>query len=248
MRVNYYNYQGENDLGCLDTNCSTNGLVDATAEAVSLTLGWRPDIDLGKDWSYMMSTTIPYVRLATDVNLTSGGSTTTLHDSETGLGDIELIPLNVSYHLDEENQINFKATARVPTGSYDKTRLANIGKNYWSYEPTIGFVHCGKDHMDQLSIYSGLNFNTKNEDTDYTSGTQAHVEFTAEKRYSSPSGKGIWGFGVTGYFYRQLEDDEQFGVDLSDSRSRANGIGPVISYTGMFEEKFTVMELKWLHD
>lgn len=248
VRVNYYNFNGRNDIGCVDAACSSSIAVDASSQAVSLTFGWRPDIHISDRWSYMMSASVPYVHSKIELRVNDGSGTTVTTDHKTGLGDIELTPLNLSYHFNEASQLNFKGTVRVPTGSYDQNELANIGRNYWSYEPTIGYIHVDKENTRQFSVYAGVNFNSKNKATDYKSGTQAHIEFTAEKRIPSSSNRGVWGFGATGYHYGQLEDDEQHNIDLNNSRSRSSGIGPVVSYTGFLGNEFSVMELKWLHD
>ena len=248
VRANYYNYSGRNNIGCTDAACNSVLVVDVESQAVSLTLGWRPDIHMPEGWSYMMSATIPYVHSKVEARFTDAGGTTITTDYRSGLGDIELMPLNVSYHLDEESQLNFKGAIRVPSGKYSQNELANIGRNYWSYEPTIGYIYIDKESKSHFSVYSGVNFNSKNKATDYTSGTQAHIEFTAENRVPSSHNKGVWGFGATGYHYQQLEDDEQNNSDMQNSRSRSSGIGPVVSYTGMLGNEFSVIELKWLHD
>ena len=219
LRPNYYNYNGVYDVGCISAGCADTLYLKASSKAVSLTAGWKPEAQFSDKWSYMFSITVPYVYMDVSTYLTSGATTSTTRDSNVGLGDMEIIPINISYHKSAETQYNFKSTLRAPTGEYETNQLANIGKNYWSFEPTVGIIHVSADNTLQFSAYAGLNFNTENDATDYKSGTQSHVEFTTERRFLSSDNKGVWGVGVTGFYYRQLTDDSVSGVKHSGKQS-----------------------------
>ena len=248
IRPNYYNFSGENAIDCLAATCTDRAKVRANVNALSLTLGWRPDIDLGSRYAYMVSISVPYVfvDVTTTVTSNSTGASTQLSDSNQGLGDAELIPINLSYHVDDMNDLNFKLVGRAPTGEFDKNQLANLGKNYWSIEPTISYLYNDNKAGLQGAIYVGVNFNETNPDTDFHSGSQAHVEYTLQKIFAY-GGDQIGG-GLTGYTDRQISDDSGSGVVFPNQRSRLSGIGPVISYTGNLFGQFAVAELKWVHD
>lgn len=248
VRTNYYDFFGKNKIDCLELSCANRVDSKASVEALSLTLGWRPNIDLGSRYSYMMSVVVPYlwVDVASTVTSNSTGVSTLLKGKNRGVGDIELIPLNLSYQLDEQSDINFKLIGRAPTGEFDKNQLANLGKNYWSVEPTISYLYRDNKALLHGAIYAGVNFNETNPDTDFRSGSQAHVEFTLQKNFIY--GNGQVGVGLTGYTYRQLSDDSGSGVVFRNRRANLSGIGPVVSYTGELFGQFAVAELKWTHD
>ena len=87
-RLNVISYDGK-----LSRTIPIGGQVVANAEAKSTALGatflWAPDWDLGANWSYAMSTTIPLVSI--EVSGSVAGLSKT--DKETGVGDIILMPV-----------------------------------------------------------------------------------------------------------------------------------------------------------
>ena len=67
VRANVVNYNGNiNASKPLPIGGRTTLGADATSWAYGLSLLWRPPVEIGKDWSYAMSATIPYV--VTDVS------------------------------------------------------------------------------------------------------------------------------------------------------------------------------------
>lgn len=248
VRTNYYDFFGKNNVDCLELSCANRINTKASVEALSVTLGWRPNVDLGSRYSYMMSVVVPYlwVDVASTVTSNSTGTATLLKGRNQGIGDIELIPLNVSYHIDERSDVNFKLIGRAPTGEFDENKLANLGKNFWSIEPTVSYLYYDNKALLQGALYAGINFNETNPDTDFRSGSQAHVEFTLKKQFMY--GNGQLGAGITGYTYRQISDDSGSGVVFGNNRANLSGIGPVVSYAGDLFGQFAVAELKWIHD
>lgn len=248
IRTNFYNFAGENNIACLEASCANRAQVKATASAASVTVGWRPNIDLGSRYSYMVSVSVPYVfvDVATTVSSNSTNASIRLTGKNEGLGDIELIPVNLSYHVDAKHDVNFKLIGRAPTGEFKPTQLANIGKNYWSVEPTVSYLYHNNEAAVDGAIYAGVNVNSTNPDTHFRSGSQAHIEYTLQKKFVY--GEGHIGAGLTGYTYRQLEDDSGSGVIFKNNRANLSGIGPVLSYTGMQFGNLSVAELKWVHD
>lgn len=70
-------------------------------------------------------------------------------------------------------------------------------------------------------------FNTRNNATNYQSGDEATIEFSAGYRPVAPLQ-----FGINGYVYRQTTDDRQNGqvVNGNGNRGRVNALGPYLSY------------------
>ena len=57
------------------------------------------------------------------------------------------------------------------------------GKNFWTIEPTLGLMYFGEKNGIEASVFVGADFNTENQDTDYQSGTQFHVDGTLAQHF-----------------------------------------------------------------
>jgi len=67
----------------------------------------------------------------------------------------------------------------APAGDYDVGELANVGKNYWTFEPAISLSYVSSKIGLELTGFAGMDFNTKNAETHYETGTQFHLDLTA---------------------------------------------------------------------
>ena len=251
VRANVTNYNGSiSAKKPIPIGGQTTLGADATLWGYGLTLLWRPPLELGKDWSYAMSTTIPYVVLdvSADVEATVGNFSSALSRSSStnGLGDIVLMPLMLNYNVHPDFNMNFRLGIYAPTGDYKVGRLANTGKNFWTFEPVLGLMYFGQKNGFEASAFLGADFNTENNDTDYQSGTQAHVDGTLAQHF--PLFGGLAGGGLSGYYYKQVTADSGEGATLGDFKGKTVGLGPVVSYVTSLWGNDTVFELKWLHE
>lgn len=199
MRYNLLNYSG--NIG-VDKGLPIAGIVGEGAEADSwahgLTLFWAPSWgQLSENWNFAMSTTIPYVTMDVTADVQSGGGMISRTDSLDGLGDIVLMPLMLNQKINKCWNINYRVGIYAPTGDYEVGRLANTGKNFWSIEPTVGFMYLDPGNGRELSIFTAATFNTKNDDTDYKSGTQMHIDGTAAQHFLLWGG--LAGVGMNAY-------------------------------------------------
>ena len=164
-----------------------------------------------------------------------------IQDSTSGIGDISVTGL-VGWHR-EKLHYSTGMTIYAPTGDYD-TASINIsertidslsnGKNVWSFQPFVAVPWLNPDTGLELSGAASLLFSTKNSATEYQTAPALTLEGAVVQRI--PSG---WGFGLTGYYYQQLDDDSGSGANLTraalgaDSlRARVAGVGPMITYSG----------------
>jgi len=249
LRYNMLNYSGD-----ISTNQSipVAGITGQGAKADSwahgLTTFWAPTWGkINDNWNYAMSATLPYVftDVTATVNLAGGGSIRRT-DSVNGLGDIVLMPIIFNQKINPCWSINYRVGIYAPTGDYKVGRLANTGKNFWSFEPTVGFLYMDPNKGRQLSIFTGATFNTENNDTDYQSGTQIHIDATAAQHF--PLWGGFGGVGVNAYWYEQVTGDSGAGATFGDFKGRTAGLGPVVSYSKKVGSLDLVGELKWLHE
>ncbi len=219
---------------------------EATSWAHGLTLAWRPPIDLGDRWSYAMSSTIPFVWMDVSANVTAGPITGQRSSSINSIGDIVLMPLMLNYNINSNLNANFRVGVYAPSGDYEVGRLANTGKNFWTFEPTLGLMYFGMKNGREASMFLGADFNTENPDTHYRSGTQFHVDGTLAQHF--PLFGGLAGVGVNGFWYDQITGDSGSGATLGDFKGRTTGLGPVLSYVFKVGKTDMIAELKWLHE
>ncbi|HNZ64547.1 MAG TPA: transporter [Smithella sp.] len=181
---------------------------------------------LGADWAF--HALIPLVHQ--DVELTG------LSDDRAGLGDIIINPMVLGWHT-KNIHVAAGVDIFVPIGSYNQDRLANSGRNYWTFEPVLG-VTCLSDNGLELSAKFMYDINTENDDTNYKSGREFHVDYTVGYHINKE-----WAVGVGGYYYNQMTDDELSGIKVGADgfEGRVFSIGPEVQY-GYKNMSFT---LKW---
>jgi hypothetical protein len=211
-----------------------------------LTLLWRPPLDLGARWSYAFSATVPFVSLDVTANVEAGATTVRRTSSLDGLGDIVLMPLMLNYNVSSNLNVSFRTGIYAPTGDYEVGRLANTGKNFWTFEPTLGLMYFGVNNGREASVFVGTDFNTENPDTHYQSGTQFHVDGTLAQHF--PLFGGLAGVGVNGFWYDQITGDSGSGATYGDFEARTTGVGPVLSYVFKLGKVDMIAEVKWLHE
>jgi hypothetical protein len=250
--ANFFNYY--DGSASATQQFSRGGLItaglDATAYSDTIVALYQTPLKLlGGD--YAVGLAIPYVWLEAkgQVQITGPGGTTLTRnktDKENGIGDITLYPFMLGWTaLNRDLKYDVRLGIYAPTGDYEKGKLANLGKNYWTFEPAVSLSYISSKIGLELSAFAGLDFNTKNEDTDYQSGTQFHLDVTAAQHL--PLWGGIIGLGANFFYYQQLEGDSGSGAArLGDFKGRTIGIGPVLSYVMKVWQKDLVAELKWL--
>lgn len=244
-RLNILDYQGsyEHSLPFAGTEAAN---VDVSSKAIGLTMLYRPDIDLGKNWSYAFSATIPYVDMEVSADVLTGSGDFRKTDSDKALGDIILMPLMLNQHISADLNLNYRIAFYAPTGSYEVGALANTGKNFWTVEPTVAAVYLGQKNGIEASVFAGIDFNQENSDTDYKSGIQAHIEGTLAQHF--PLWGGLAGAGFTGFYYNQLTGDSGDGAIYGDFKARSLGAGPTLSFVKKAGNTDILAELKWLHE
>jgi hypothetical protein len=247
VRYNLLSYEGDTSLTrAIPIGGQTTLGADVSTLAQGITLFWRPPVEIGERWSYAMSATIPYVSLDVEADVVTGAGTVRRSDSVNDIGDIILMPLMLNYHVNDDINWNFRVAFYAPTGDYEVGRLANTGKNFWSFDPTVAFMYFGQKNGRELSAFLGATFNEENPDTDYKSGTQVHFDITAAQHF--PALGGLAGAGLTASLYEQVSGDSGAGATLGDFKAHTFGAGPVASYARKVGGHDLLAELKWIHE
>ena len=195
---------------------------------------------------YAVGAAIPFVWVEAKGEVTGPlGNTFTKRDKASGIGDITLYPFMLGWTgLKGDLKSDVRLGIYAPTGNYDKGELANLGKNYWTFEPAVSLSYISSKIGLELSAFAGMDFNTENHKTDYQTGTQFHLDFTAAEHL--PLFGGVIGVGVNFFYYQQISGDSGSGATLGDLKGRTVGIGPVLSYAMKIWKKDLVAEVKWL--
>lgn len=177
-------------------------------------------------------------------SVTVGGSMTFLNlNMRTGGGDghiLGICDLNPEVRFGWNNEAhNFFLLLGMdfflPTGSYSQTRVANLGLNYWTFQPNISFTYFMNRHL-ALESATVLNLNTTNHTTEYHSGANIVSDYALNYYPSIPQQPNLY-MGIAGYAQEQIQNDTHYGqvVDNIDGmpvsrgfRGRVLGIGPQI--------------------
>lgn len=123
----------------------------------------------------------------------------------------------------------------IPNGSYDQKRVANLGLNYWTFQPNISFTYFITRKF-VLESATEFNFNTTNHATNYHSGANIVSDYALDYYPNQPAMPNLY-MGVGGYVQEQTQNDTQNGQVVSSIdgipvtrgfRGRVFGIGPQV--------------------
>lgn len=220
--INYFDYYSADKFADKDGNSAIPGFkLKVTADVLRFIHITDKQI-LGGFWGFHVF--VPFMNVDVKTSTPLG------NDSKTGLGDIIVDPFILSWHGK-----NWHAATGIdiylPTGSYDKADLANIGRNYWTFEPIIAGTYL-TDNGFEASAKLMYDINTRNNDASlmalgakkYLSGQEFHLDYTLAKKIENFSA------GLTGYYYQQVTEDEANGVKVNDSKGKVFAFGPGLKY------------------
>ena len=157
--------------------------------------------------------------------------------SRSGFGDVTLTSF-LNWTCDTSH-ISAGINVYIPVGAYDADRIINLGRNYWSFDPVVTYTWLDPKRGHEISVTTGLMFNTSNDATDYSSGDEWHLDFMLAQHFSAK-----FALGLEGYLLRQINDDSGALLDranrvlpalglepLGGFRAEAFALGPAVLYT-----------------
>ena len=139
--------------------------------------------------------------------------------------------------------LNFYEAIVAPTGSYDKDRNVDAGLNYWSFDSTLAATYLNMETGLEISAAAGYIYNTENDDTNYQTGQEFHLDHMLNQFFSD-----TFAVGLHGYYYKQITGDSGSGTFLGDFKGEAAGIGPAIMWMPKIKDRDIMISAKWLHD
>lgn len=223
----YYQHYDANELK--DNNGNNNSKLAyfrlvADVGAVRLTYVW-PGIELfGANIETRVVQPFASVDLSRDINR-PGHSPLDAGGNSVGLGDTAFAPIILGWHVGSYHQ-TFGLDTFLADGSYNAMNSVSIGRNYYQFAPFFAFTWFPFQNAN-VSAKLRYAFNTKNNSTDYQSGDEATIEFSAGYRLFRKLE-----LGVNGYIYRQTTNDVQYGqvVNGNGNRGKVNALGPYFCY------------------
>jgi hypothetical protein len=146
-----------------------------------------------------------------------------ISDSVTGFGD--LYPqFSLRWNAGVHNFMTY-VTGDIPVGTYDSTRLSNIGLGHGAMDAGGGYTYFNPQAGQEFSAVMGFTYNFTNPTTNYQTGVDWHLDWGASQFLSKQVS-----IGAVGYFYDQLTGDSGSGDRVGSFESRVIGIGPQISF------------------
>ena len=115
-------------------------------------------------------------------------------DHEAGFGDILVTPIMIGWHKGKWHY-GLSLGAVLPTGRYQRGDLANIGRNYMTWEGVAALTYLDPDGPE-FSLKLIYHAPRTNNATRYRSGDEVHADFAAGWNF------GKLGVGLGGYYSR----------------------------------------------
>ncbi|RJG07883.1 transporter [Noviherbaspirillum cavernae] len=194
-------------------------------------------------WSYASAIGLPLQYTKVQTSLTTVRRDIGNSDDSTQFADMLFTPIAAGYHFSKTEHLSLSLPIYAPTGSYDPNRLANAGQNVWTFMPTVAYTRLdGKG--GEFSVLSALEFYTRNNDTDYKSGTLFRID-----ALWTVGLKNGWSVGAVGGWIEQISDDSSPLADrVGGFRGSAFGIGPVVNWGGKLGNLPGSFSARWVPD
>jgi len=191
---------------------------------------------------FAMGATLPIGYAALESQSVDPTGTMAVDDSETGLGDMSLLPA-AFYWNDGNWYYNLYENIVAPTGKYDVNDNVNIGRNYWSFDTVFAVTNLDMTTGRDFSLVAGYMINSENDATNYKTGDELHVDAMFNQFVSEE-----FALGVHGYFYQQVTGDSGSGAILGDFKGQSYGIGPSFLWMPKWGGGNFSVTGTWLHD
>ncbi len=170
-----------------------------------------------------------------------GTGTASVSDARWAVGD-PAFGASVGWKTENLNYL-LSANVNVPIGDYDAGRLSNISLNRWALDLIGAATWLNPESGIEVSGAAGITFNGENDDTDYETGTEFHLEAAAAYHFSP-----TFSVGVNGYHYQQLSGDSGAGATLGDFKGRVTALGPTMSATFKLGPIPVATSLRFFHE
>src|SRR5260221_6395578 len=187
--------------------------------------------------TYVFATPILGAQAAIGMTALYGRNTTSVSATLTGPGGASLSGSRSDYVLGfgdlnraatlkwNQDVHNFMlyATAGVPVGVYDPTRLASMGLGHWATDASVRYTYLNEQVGFEWSAVVGFTYNFINPYTQYRNGIDAHLDWAISTYLTEKLH-----IDTVGYVYNQVTGDSGASPALGGFSSRVAGGGPQI--------------------
>jgi hypothetical protein len=240
LRNDVYFYSAKTDRSIRSGAVELDVEIDLTFDY--LTLFHKPGIEVfGAEYAYGATLVLGNVDL--EASLAAGPLSASIQDDRTSYGDLTLTPGILYWDNGDKWHFSQSFYVVVPVGDYDVDEAVNTGLNYWTFETDFAATYLSPETGQDYSVVIGYGYNTKNDDTDYKSGDEVHLDFAFNQFLSEE-----WAIGLHGFYYKQISGDSGDGALLGDFKAEAAGIGPALMWVPKRLGGNTAFILKWFNE
>lgn len=209
----YFSSRSELFFGDIYDNTGARLPISLEAKVTALQFHWVPGVEI-LGGTYRAMVLVPLVDLSV-----AGTSTS-------GVGDITISPLNVSWMLSPGVFVQTGLSFGLPAGRYRGLGQANLGNNVLTTGVDVGFSYL-KDGWN-LSLHTNYFRYGTNKSNDFKSGDELLINWTAIKEIGNDQS-----LGLVGYHRQQLKNDRLAGAVFGNG-NKAKGTGIGIGYSKRF--------------
>ena len=239
LQNDVFYYSGDVDAAVLSGR--VNAALDLNLVVNLTTLLWVPDVKiLGAQ--YAAAAFVPFGYGDLDASVSLGPLAVSRNFDRFDIGDAAIVPASLYWSFGNLN-LNLYEVVGLPTGGYSTNRTLNIGRNYFAFDTVLAATLTIPELSAELNVVPGIMVNTKNQSTNYKTGTEFHMDWMANY-YPAQT----FALGVHGYVYQQLEGDSGSGARLGDFKGEAAAIGPALMWVPIINGKPGKVVVKWLHE
>ena len=223
--ISFYNADNARTGSGAKVNADTGIDVGANSWAFTPVLVYAPTVKLlGADWAI---TVVPsYGEAGANARLTAFEQNITLFDNNnTGWGDLYVVPVNLTWHLNSKWALSAQYSFWAPAGEYHPDRADNVGLGYWSngFRGTASYFPLGNPGL-LLSASVVYEINGSKEGFDLLPAPHTSAELGVSMAFSERLMCGVMAGGI-------WETGEASGSDAAeDGRDRMFNAAFEVSY------------------
>lgn len=163
-------------------------------------------------------------------------------DSVNAIGDSAFSAI-LGWHAGDHHW-NLTLTGFTPTGYYRADALSFTGLNRPAIDFKAAYTFLSSQTGLELTLAPGVTINAINNQTDYQSGAEFHLEYTAIQHLPG----GLYA-GAGGYFYQQLTGDNGAAIPaILPFKGRVASVGPLLGYTFKVGQQEVNLAGRWFHE
>ncbi len=178
---------------------------------------------------YLASVVPIYLSAQYDVFLSADGPGENISGSESGWGDLSVMPFGLAWSIGKRAEIGLTYTAYLPTGRFELGADDNLGQGYWTHQIQLPVYVYAMNQATAFLLASTIEFNGQINDTDFRAGNRFSLEYGISQYLTDRLE-----IGVLNAHNWQISDDKGEEVwwrnSRFDSRDRKNTFGFGVGY------------------